>query len=320
MDRCQVIGNRITGVGGIGIHVAAQVRSAMIKQNMVQGAGLGGIIVDQKGSAAVLEVENNHVLQTAGEANVEGQELAGIRLLNTAHASLTGNIVSGVGAKAIQSSSRVGIQIVGPSQSIRVSGNDVSEIGPAAEFFREAVGIQYLGPFDRLEVVENRVRRSEAAAQGTPSAWTALDIHGLTVGGSIVGKAVSFFTAKDVVFALDGFAAVKLPLGSGLLTVQGNVLQSAGLSETVRIATPGSCVFSTNQCVQEVAARTPAAVINAGLIIASSNFVQGTTDIALSMVVPAGGAFTVTGNITRGVIRINGTALPAPWLPLNVAS
>jgi hypothetical protein len=36
MDRCQVVNNQIVGVGGAGILIQTRLRSAMIKQNMVE--------------------------------------------------------------------------------------------------------------------------------------------------------------------------------------------------------------------------------------------------------------------------------------------
>src|SRR5262249_16162209 len=45
LDGCQIIGNRVTGVSGIGVEIRATLGSAMIKQNTIQNTGAGGIIM-----------------------------------------------------------------------------------------------------------------------------------------------------------------------------------------------------------------------------------------------------------------------------------
>jgi len=113
---------------------------------------------------------------------------------------------------------------------------------------------------------------------------------------------------------------IRLPAGDSQLTLQGNQLESYGQSATVRIGTRASCVFSNNQCVLDLQTDQPVAAVGAGALVASGNYLQAPGDLAFVITLPAAGAFTVLGNITRGQIRVNGAPLTAPWQQLNVAA
>jgi hypothetical protein len=47
------------------------------------------------------------------------------------------------------------------------------------------------------------------------------------------------------------------------------------------------------------ASRSSVAAIGAGAVVADGRYLQGPADVALNMIVPTTGAFTVLGNITR---------------------
>src|SRR5207248_3091016 len=111
----------------------------------------------------------------------------------------------------------------------------------------------------------------------------------------------------------------RLALGDSRLTVHGNQLESYGQSPTVRLLTTSSCIFSSNQCVLDLRTDQPVAEVGANLVVASNNYLQGTGDRALMIVVPDPRVLTVLGNVTRGQIFVNGAPLAAPWQPLNVA-
>src|SRR5262249_17489029 len=78
LDGCQILGNRVTGVGGNGIEIRTPVASAMIKQNAIERAG-GGIVMTGQGAAQHLSVANNQLLQLAPTVG-SLQVVLGIRL------------------------------------------------------------------------------------------------------------------------------------------------------------------------------------------------------------------------------------------------
>lgn len=323
IDRCQIVNNRVTRVGGRGISIECNVRAALIKENVLEDTGAGIVMADEA-SANALDVVDNQLLNVAPGVNDETQEIIGIRLVRAARPAVVGNSVVGLGLAAVQNPSRVGIQLVGPSSSARISANHVVEIGPVGQFVKEGIGIDYSGPFDRLEVASNHVRRSESSPEaGSSSFWQALRIAGPTpnVRHVALSQNIHFLVTPGLTFALLGAKIVRLPTGPGNCIVQGNQLDSYGRAETAQIFTPGACSFINNQCVLLAPSGLPVARIGAGAIVAGSNVVQGPSDVALALTVPAAAAavaFTVLGNITRGVIQVNGGNLAAPWVPLNV--
>jgi hypothetical protein len=333
VDRCQVLNNRVTGVGGNGIAVQASLGSAMIKHNILENVG-GGIVMADEASANVLDVEDNQLLNVAAVID-RSQDLAGIRVVRAAHAAVANNSLVGLGASAVDNPSCVGIQVIGPSTSCRISGNDVVDVGPPGDVIGDKVGVEYLGPFDRLDLAGNRVRRSEnSPPDSIGSPWRAVRITaapaaggsatasgGATAAGRslVAGQNVRFVTAGSLTFGVFGSKIARLPSGPGNLTVQGNQLDSYGQAETLLIVTSGACVFSNNQCVLLLAAGFPVASIEAGAIVASSNYMHGPGDVALALALPnEPPAYTVVGNIARGVIQVNGANLGTPWQPLNI--
>ena len=125
------------------------------------------------------------------------------------------------------------------------------------------------------------------------------------------------------------------------VNVRGNLVESFGSLPTAMLLIARSCIFSDNQCFLDNSGLAPLprlAVslgvnpkVPAGSIIASGNFVQvpvPVTQTGGSVTVmslnPASVAknLTVLGNITSGLIVVDGTPLGAlttlPWAPLNV--
>ena len=323
LDRCEVVNNEIAAVGGAGVHVQSRVISALIKQNVIEQAGTGGIVMESPSGADVISIENNHVLRTAPTTTNDNNPIAGIRTLNASHSTIVGNVVIGVGQRAVQAASLAGIQAIGPSRSMRISGNEVADVGPAGDdVFRDAAGIDCVGAFGQLAVGENRVQRSTVGLPAaSPAPWFALRIRAPLPSQGIVGLNFAFLATEALAFAVIGSKVIRLPVGLNQLTVQGNQLQSYGQAETALIATQASCVFSNNQCSLDLKTDRPAALVGAGAVVASANILRAPGDLSLVITLqPTSSSFTVVGNVTRGQIRVNGAPLAAPWLPLNVVA
>lgn len=348
MNACQIISNRVIGVGGHGILIDARVRSAMIKQNVIEGAAEGGIVMGAGGSADNLSVENNQLINIAPAGQrPEKKPVSGIRLLRTDQAEVASNTISGLGANAVQSPSRVGIQVAA-SSSVRIAGNEVVDVGPA-QFVSYSAGIEIFSPFERIDVVDNVVRRSQRPPK-TPdsSSWFALRIRGPSVGIVAVGLDFSsglfavatnpslFAIANNTnVIAVDnniGYVLTSaanliivgtlirvLPRDREIVGVRGNLFEAYGDVPAVAIAGEGAFILSDNRCLlQSNRSGLAAAVVAAGAVIANANYLEGPKgNTALIVQVPTG-PFTIVGNIVSGSIQANGSPLDAPWAPLNV--
>jgi hypothetical protein len=321
LDRCQVIGNRVVGVGGDAISIRTAVRSALIKQNSIEGTG-GGIVMGPDARADVIDIDDNQLLGIAPRANDEDLDVVGIRVIRASEVAITNNAISGLGERSVLAKRRTGIDVVGPSRTARISGNSVVDIGPPGEFVREAAGIQQTGPIDYLAITDNQVTRATTpSAAGARSVWRAINVAVPTSDGHLKASGIAdFLTIKGFVYSLYLKVILRLPVGSGQLAMRGNHLRSYGVAETVLAITPGSCLLSDNACAQGAGAQSPGVAVTAGAIIANANYVDTRTDIAMDFVLGQAHPMTVLGNITRGGIRVDGNALGGAWQGLNVTA
>jgi hypothetical protein len=326
IDGCQILGNRINGVSGIGIEIQAPLASAIIKQNMIQGAGGGGIVTTGKGSAQHLSIANNQLL---GLIPVIGQlqSALGIRLNLVSALEIEGNIIRDLGMDVASNVSRVAIALVACS-AVRIAGNQISNIGPVNPTFAPAApsaAIAVTGAtLDRAEVSGNIVRRSDPIALGaaTFTLWRALYIGPLVQFAAV-------FTHKFVKTAAGQFFFVGAKIlagvtpGAQLAAVRGNVMEAASAGpfapagSLVEVDVTGSAIFSDNQCVLLSAGNpSPLATLTAPMIAAANNILTGGAP-TLQIAVPPD-KFTALGNVTTTPISVNGPPVTGVWAPLNV--
>jgi hypothetical protein len=320
LDRCQILGNRIVGMAGNGIHVAnAIVRSAMIKNNFIEAVGAGGIVMDDGSTADHLTIENNQVLNVAPLVNDANTAIAGVRVVRAVHGDVSGNIIIGVGGAAVQNPSLAGIQVLA-SLSARIAGNQVADIGPATNFLGEGVGIECTGTFERLDIADNNVRRNQnPPADPDRSQWLAVLVRG-PADKPGPGVGTHFIALEHTVFAFVGNKIFALPRGREIVIVQGNLCDAYGEARVVFVGGIGTLTFIGNRCLFN-ARRAPVAEATVRAAIASSNFLEGPADVpALVLRLPEAAPFTVLGNITSGPIEVNGATLTPPWAPLNVVA
>ncbi|MGE5217805.1 MAG: DUF6519 domain-containing protein [Chloroflexota bacterium] len=317
IDQCQVIGNRISSVGGIGVSVEAAVKSAMIKNNFIDGAVFGGIGSGNKSSAAFLTVENNEIANVTAQPNDAQATVIGIRLMNVKRGEIVDNTISGVGLLATNFRC-VGIQLVA-SASLRVAGNDIVDVGPPQANAQTSAGIESIGTFDQLDVVNNQVRRSASVGQVDNSDWHAVLISGAqTPPPGLKGMSALFGVKTNLNFLVFANRLLAVQLGAEMLSLHGNFLNAYGVTSAVQAVLSGACTCSDNRSLLR-GREQPSMEIAAAAVVLSANHVQGTQGkVTVTLKLPDRGPFTVLGNITTHGIEINGAALGAPWAPLNV--
>lgn len=345
ISRCQVTGNRITAVGENGISIGGNISSAMIKQNVIEAALAGGIVMLDGSRAGRIAIENNQILGLLGTSKVKNPA-AGIRLFNAEQADISSNQIDGVGRTATQNQAYDGI-VAQLSSSIRIIGNDVANVGPDSSLGAVS-GIRVMRPFRRLDVTDNSV----AVDRGRTPAPTAIARHALLVaspaaffqGGStqpvVLTQPASgvsdFFTAFEVV-AVEGrfigffedFVINVAAIVEEIAGVHGNLFES-----DIRAFSLASCdangvvTFSDNRCfIANVAGGnfpiTEVVRLSGTGIIVNANYVRSSGNtVAIRLLSFAGpgqpAVFTALGNITGGNIIANGSALTVPWDALNV--
>ena len=317
IDQCHVIGNRISSIAGIGVSAEVIVKSAMIKNNFIDGAVFGAIVMEEKSSAAFISVENNQISNIGPRANDDQASVIGIRLVDTKRGEIAGNAISGIGSQAANQRC-IGIQLLA-SASLRVAGNDIVDIGPPQGNAQTSAGIECIGTFDQLDVVSNHVRRSASAGQVDNAEW-----HGVLISGAqmappgLKGISAWFAVKTNINFLLFANRILAASLGAETLSLHGNVLNAYGVGAALRAVLNGPCTFNDNRSVLR-GREQPSVEIAAGAAVLNANHVQGTQGKTTVVVkLPDRGPFTVVGNITTHSIEINGAVLGAPWAPLNV--
>jgi hypothetical protein len=317
--RCQVLGNRILAMAGNGIHITSStVGSAMIKNNFIQAVAAGGIVMDDDSQANVLSIENNQLFSLSPLSNDANTSVVGIRVVRARHADISGNVVIGLGAAAVQSPSCSAIQVLAAT-STRIAGNQLADIGPASEFLGQGAGIECGGTFEHLEIAENKVRRNQSPP-GAPdrSQWVAVLVR--TPGHDRPARGIPphFIALAENVFGIFGKKIFASTRGREMVAVQSNVCEAYGEARAVFVGATGALSFNDNRCLFNTRG-APVAEAEVGAAIASSNYLLGPRDItALVLRLPDAAPFTVLGNITTGPIEVNGNPLTTPWAPLNV--
>ena len=332
VERCQLLGNRIRGLFGHGIAIETNVRSLMIKQNVIARVGGDGIHMEDGTSAEVLSIENNHLSNIAPAANDRESSVAGIRLTNCRSVAITGNFVSGVGQAAVENPTRAGIILERRAQSVRIAGNEVERIGPDV-FLGNGLGIGVLWADRSTDVLDNIVRRggTEAPdAEGFRGDWMALFISEPSFQrerGDAPRRSRFLFGGRLITDREGQARAVLFPneafdfdiSGQTSVAARGNVLAGYGEIQLAAVEIQGGCIFSENRCsllsepndsIVIVRLRARAAAVSGNLI----NGARSLTGLSIEAELA-----TVLGNIAAPtMIFLNGAPLPDPWLPLNV--
>ncbi|HEV2099511.1 MAG TPA: DUF6519 domain-containing protein [Stellaceae bacterium] len=337
LDGCEITGNRIVGVGGVGIELRPMLGTVVITGNLVETAGGGGIVMSRGNSAQQLRIAGNQLLglipSIANPDVVALNVAAGILLTAVGLVEIEGNVIKDFALDTTGNISRVGISLIA-CKSVRIAGNQVINIGPASVTFGPSAGIAVTGPpFDRAEVVDNIIRRSDSVTQATDSTiWRALYIGPLAAFGESAVFSVIPLADNQFLLVSDA-AAFAVNEGQQQATVHGNFMEALSIAPAAEVSTTGTCIFTSNQCLLhapnffraaageragEPSSFFPgntAVLLAAPSVIASNNFVTGGF---LNLDIAASTPFTALGNITGNLMRLGGAALPAPWNALNV--
>jgi hypothetical protein len=313
VDHLQVVANRVRGMPGFGIASDRLLSSALVKLNVIDGVGIGGIALAAfDGSVGgEIAIEENQVLDVGLSApdDDDGTPLAGeafgIYALGIGRLSIASNQVARVGRDPkAERLSRNGIAAYACGH-VRVHGNDVTGIGAEEEFTGFATGIRVEAGFDRLDLSANEVRLP-SVGKGVSRALA------LVIGPGMGEKDWQFPDVRRG----EG--------GQELAGVHGNLLEAAGRLMTAFVNTDGSCTFADNRCLALGEGDGPVVTILArkGSVIANANHVVRGNDAVAVTIDPALGAkgplATVLGNMTSGPIFLDGTPLQPPWEDLNM--
>ena len=318
-DVVRIDGNRVRGVGGHGIVDYASVQTLEVTHNRVELAQ-HGIVIDEKATVEIATVSGNTLMDIGSRDTDEAAGVFAIRVVNAAHASVESNTVRGVGTARSMGGESIGIDVVAVTES-RVAGNTVERVGPV-DGGRGEIGIAVRG-FARSQIEGNASRRYPADPDFDPNGGRFIGLlvgsgdereldFGLTKAGGIVTG------LGPLVFGVAAAAAVgSARIVAPLVTVDANIVAggAADAPPAMIVGLRGDAIVTSNQIRGNREFGTTALRLRAETgAVAQNRFWGGrepTADLFLS------GA-SVLGNISTGILFLNGAPVPPPWDALNV--
>ncbi|WP_146348149.1 DUF6519 domain-containing protein [Phaeobacter marinintestinus] len=334
----QVIGNRISDLGGVGLRISANYDRLLIKRNMIRNCALAGIKSEEGYLGRHLSLEDNVINNIPGAPN--GAGAAGIAILGVLEGQARGNSISLIGAQMPDGSLNAGIAMQG-IVAMAIEGNAIYQIGPDSPE-AQAWGVVVRPPLFQLGVTGNRI---DGAATQTDeaNAWQAIEIglaediealgEGADLPSSFTGvetsipgagaEAMAFAEVDGTLYAISRVdARAVVPSRPVQVSVTGNQVMhfAPSLAPPVAIAVRGTAAvdLSHNQLDLMGGSNLAAQVaVSCNRITASSNSIRHRRDDGLSLLLFAG-ATTPIGNITSGNIHIAPGGLQPPFDALNI--
>jgi hypothetical protein len=314
----RIVGNRIDHFRGGGVEIDTSVDNLAVEDNTVRRCG-NGIVMGLKSSGDTVTVARNTILDVESRGRQEGR--FGVCLVRTIDGLVTDNTIKRVATADIGTPWRAGIQTVACG-AVRIAGNVIEEVGPI-EAGQPSFGIAAAESFERLDIVDNTVRPN---VERTITDWFALFIGDF----SKVSKTYGILVGSKLYYAV-GLSIHVLAVNDrgGSLAVRGNHLDAAGRSAVVHVETNSAATFADNWCRLLVEPdKAPVVELYQPILAFATNQVRqlrGGDRPAVEVKVgpapvpsPPNLAFSALGNLTDGMIFVNGSPLPPPWDGLNV--
>jgi len=333
VDRCYIVGNRLSGLHGDGMVIRQRLGRIIVKDNIIENVSGGGFVMGVDAAADYLSMENNQFVNIGTTFNSADLTYFGVLLIAVARADIVGNLFAGVARQATLTTFRAAVGAVATSE-LRVAANRMFGIGPLTSFNNRAAGIAATAGFSLVVVDDNSVARLASTAEAPSVAgWQAILIAGVAKVAEAAGLAnmamieipetmIVPVLAGHIYLTARQVALLAPALGS--VQVRANRLhgESSSLPAAEVLGVEG-CLFDGNDIgvaggtgEGQLAGRVTCDHAN----VANNRFV-GSRERATFELHTGETRYAVLGNLKTGPILVNGvadTALPAPWNTLNV--
>lgn len=327
IDHCQVLANRVRGLRGHGIAIRTGVNSGMIKHNVLADLGGGGVVMEGDGSAVLLVVENNQLMDVAQD-DVEDAQTAAMRFVGVEELNVTGNAVQRFARKTRRAVSRSGILVVAGG-SARIDGNRLIGVGPPASFLGRTTGIELVGPFDSASLADNIIRRrGDDHDKLVRATWIGVLVRGgravrpeilaeeealVELGDvallSLGDDAVLFTSTKAFVIARPSF---------GDVAARGNeVVGERSAAPPLLVSMARAFLLADNRLRGDGPRAGASLAVCERAIVSGNDFRAEDQADVLEVRLVGKGEAAILGNLRTGPILLNGAALGGPWAPLN---
>lgn len=327
MRGVRIVGNDVTAITGYGIACHAPVRSLLVDANRVDAVMAGGIVcVGIRTLSCVISdnvvegvigrdvIDKDEFAANWGRSVTSSFGLVGIAVAGCEESDVRDNQVRDVRA---ENGRGRGIALDAVARG-RVTANRLRGIGLAGA---TSLGITIEGPFGNAEVRDNEVL-GDAQEDGS---WQPIRIRGFfeTQGAAVpvnrsIATKVAVVSGKMFLFG-SGSKIHVIKMGPETAAVRGNTIEGGGVAASLRVSPlRGNLMVSDNRCHHRRGQREAAFELSALSAILNANYIElDDKGLAIDALVDPQ-SVTVLGNITNGIIRIQGVALAAPWPPLNV--
>lgn len=336
----QVIGNRISDLGGAGLRIGASYDRLLVKRNMIRNCGFAGILTDPDVQGRHLAIEDNVINAIPGAPDGVGG--AGISVLGVLEGQILGNSIRGVGREAPGGALIAGIAVQG-FVAMSIEGNTIYEIGPDTEG-ATAWGVVVRPPLSQLAVNGNRI---DGTITGTEvsTAWKAIEI-GLEADVNAIGKgnaptgdftgaagtipgasadAIGFAVVDDVLFTVSNRELrAFIPMRPSQVRTSGNqVMHFAtplAIPAVVTLRGPTVIDFSQNQfdCVGNRDVEALVAVAGERITAQGNSVRHALRDFRSVLLLSS--AVAPIGNITSGDITVSPGGMPPAFAALNLTN
>lgn len=321
LDHARINNNRLLALRGNGIAITQRVENAIISDNIIDGMGLGALVMSEGASAGYLNFSGNQCINLGQELDNAEIAFAGVQIIRVERGDLLDNVIANVAREAITSPGVDALRCAAVGQ-LRISGNRFYGIGPD-RISAPVSAAHLLPPFDHVAIGDNSIERiGDENQQPSVIAWRAIDIAPEQVGEIGTVGVIRYFAdanyivATSVAYLLTATLAIVLPLRRSVVTIRGNQLRGHFTGIPLNYCTMvDSCLFTENHCevVGEGGKEPMIGDLNARTLNASNNRLIAQGDLQTLHIKPSTQVkrAIVMGNTSTGpIVVINGTPVP----------
>ncbi len=313
LDQVRLNDNRLHQLRGHGIFVGQRVDEAIICGNMMDGMGLGALVMGDGGAFGVLRLAGNQFRHLGQALTNDDAAFVAVQLVRVERGDVLDNLIADVARAALASPGIDAIRCAGVGQ-LRLAGNRLLGIGPD-RISAPVCAVRVLAPFDRLALDDNSIER----LGGTDQKPVVIEWRALRIGPDAADEAPGMVVTRhvagaDAAYVLTRNRITALPSPPGVVSVRGNQLRShLSGAPLAQVDSVDHCLLADNHCeVVGAAGKEPViGLLAARTINASNNRLAASQEQATLLLRPLLKRAIVMGNTSTGPIQVQGASVPS---------
>ncbi|MBT0959874.1 DUF6519 domain-containing protein [Denitromonas iodatirespirans] len=313
IDAVRISANRLLGLRGHAMLVTHALDEAIVTDNLIDGIGLGALVMAEGGGAGRLRFAGNQCLNLGQVLSNDNSAFVAVQLIRVERGDVLDNVIAQVARSALTSPGIDALRCAAVGQ-LRIAGNRFYGIGPD-RLSAPVAAVRVLPPFDRCAIDDNSIERiGDAGQQPIIIEWRAVHI-GPEPAGAVPGfAAAGFFAAADTAWLLTLNRAFAVAVRPAAVSIRGNQLHGRATNVPLnRCVGVDSCLFADNHCqvAGDVAREPLLGDLRARTLDANHNRLIAPSDQDTLHLHPQQELAIVMGNTSTGNIRVQGGS-PVP--------